>query len=92
MSLGNPTYQEYAEIFAGLPRPLAYIDLDRLNQNAQKVLDYSGSARVRLGSKSIRATYVLHHLLQMDERFQGMLCFTAPEAVWLAQQGFEGLF
>ena len=91
MSLGDPTYQEYAKIFAGLPRPLAYIDLDRLNQNAQKVLNYSGSARVRLGSKSIRATYVLRHLLQMDKQFQGMLCFTAPEAVWLAQQGFEDL-
>lgn len=91
MSIGNPTYEAYVETFAGLPRPLAYIDLDRLNHNAQQVLNYSGNARVRLGSKSIRSTYILRHLLQMDRQFQGMLCFTAPEAVWLAQQGFEDL-
>ncbi|MEM7334014.1 MAG: alanine racemase [Chloroflexota bacterium] len=91
MNSSYPTYEEYVEIFKGLPRPFAFIDLDRLNYNAQQVLDYSGTARVRLGSKSIRATYILRHLLQQNERFKGLLCFTAPEAGWLAQQGFEDL-
>jgi len=91
VTIGYPTYEEYLPIFAGLPRPLAYIDLDRLNHNAEQVLNYSGTARVRLGSKSIRSTYILRHLWQMNGRFQGLLCFTAPEAVWLAKQGFTDL-
>ncbi|MEM8863795.1 MAG: alanine racemase, partial [Chloroflexota bacterium] len=59
--------------------------------NAQQVLNYSGEARIRIGSKSVRCSAILRHIFQSHTRFEGLLCFTAPEAVWLAQNKFTDL-
>jgi D-serine deaminase-like pyridoxal phosphate-dependent protein len=32
---------------------------------------------------------VLRRILELDEGFRGLLAFTLPEALWLAEQGFE---
>ncbi len=86
-----PSYTEYTSLFANFPKPFAYVDLDRLDINAARVMAYSGQARVRVGSKSVRSTFILRHILNSHTRFRGILCFTAPEAVWLAQHGFSDL-
>lgn len=86
-----PEYTTYARLFAGRPKPFAYIDLDALNFNIRQVLAYSGDKTIRVGSKSVRCRRILRHILDSDPRFQGLLCFTAAEAVWLAQQGFDDL-
>lgn len=87
----QPTYQEYKKIFANRPKPFAFVDLHMLNANIRQVLAYSGDKPIRIGSKSVRCTSILRHILDSDARFNGLLCFTAAEAVWLAQQGFDDL-
>jgi D-serine deaminase-like pyridoxal phosphate-dependent protein len=84
-------YGYYRQIFASHPKPFAYIDLDLLEQNVQAILKRSGEKHVRLASKSIRSVAMLRRLLDADPRFQGIMCFTAREAVWLASQGFDDL-
>ena len=81
----------YRQALAGLPMPLAFVDLDLLDRNAGDVLNRAGAKPVRIASKSVRSVKVLSHLLGADDRFQGLLCFTAPEAAWLAGQGFDDL-
>ncbi len=81
----------YRQALAGRPMPLAFVDLDILDRNARDVLTRAGTKPVRIASKSVRSVPVLSRLLASDERFQGLLCFTADEAVWLAGQGFDDL-
>ncbi|MGO8949481.1 MAG: amino acid deaminase/aldolase [Ktedonobacterales bacterium] len=71
--------------------PFAYLDLDLLEQNIGQVASFARGKRVRLASKSIRSLAVLRRILASDPCFQGIMCFTAREAVYLADQGFQDL-
>lgn len=46
---------------------------------------------IRIASKSIRSRWVLRYLLDKYEGLQGLMCFTAEEAIWLSQNGFDDL-
>ncbi|HEV2654521.1 MAG TPA: amino acid deaminase/aldolase [Ktedonobacteraceae bacterium] len=84
-------YAYYKEIFAGRAMPFAYLDLDLLAENIRQVLARAGEKRVRLASKSLRSVAVLRRILDADPRFQGIMCYTAREAAFLAAQGFDDL-
>jgi D-serine deaminase-like pyridoxal phosphate-dependent protein len=84
-------YAYYRSVFAGRPMPFAYLDLDLLDQNIRQVILRAKGKRVRLASKSIRSVPVLRRILEADPTFQGIMCFTAREAVYLASQGFQDL-
>lgn len=87
----QPDYPYYKQALHGHSRPLAYLDLDLLQQNARDILHRSNGKKVRIASKSVRSRWVLRHLLDLDAGFQGLMCFTALEAVWLSQEGFDDL-
>ncbi|GCE08053.1 amino acid deaminase/aldolase [Dictyobacter aurantiacus] len=84
-------YQYYKKILAGRALPLAYVDLDLLDQNIQAVAERAHGKRIRVASKSVRSVWVLKHIMAADPCFQGIMCFTAREAVYLASQGFDDL-
>lgn len=84
-------YAYYREIFAGRAMPFAYLDLDLLAENIRQVLARAGEKRVRLASKSLRSVAVIRRILEADARFQGIMCYTAREAAYLASQGFDDL-
>ena len=46
---------------------------------------------IRVASKSLRCRALLERILGRDERFAGLMTFTLPETLWLAEQGFEDL-
>lgn len=71
--------------------PFAFVDLDMLQQNIQSILQRANGKKIRIASKSIRSVDVLRRILKADARFQGIMCFTVPEALYLAQQGFTDL-
>lgn len=84
-------YDAYRQTFAGQAMPFAFVDRDLLDANIQQVLARAGTKRVRLASKSLRAAPLLRYILDADPRFQGIMCYTAREAVWLAERGFDDL-
>ncbi len=84
-------YATYRRVFSGQPMPFAYVDLDLFDQNVQTVLALGGTKRIRIASKSVRSVTMLRRILAADPRFQGIMCYTAREAVWLASQGFTDL-
>lgn len=86
-----PDYQTYRAIFAGKPLPFAYVDLDLLDENARQIAARAGGKAVRVASKSVRAVAVLRRILDSSPTFQGVMAFTAPEAVHLSQRGFDDL-
>ena len=84
-------YQLYKKAFADQPMPFAFVDMDFLDANIDQVLSRSGKKKIRVASKSVRSVAILGHILASNDRFQGLMCFTAPEAIWLADQGFADL-
>ena len=84
-------YAYYKAIFAGRQMPFAFLDLDLLDQNIRAIAERTRGKRIRLASKSLRSVAVLRRILAADACFQGIMCFTALEAVYLASQGFDDL-
>jgi len=84
-------YRVLAQAIAGQPLPLALLDLDLLEANAQAMLNRAGSLPIRLGSKSIRCVEVMRRVQALSPRFQGLLCYSVREAAWLSTQGFDDL-
>lgn len=84
-------YEYYRNIFDGHPMPFAFVDLDLLDQNIRHIASRAQSKHIRLASKSIRCTGILRRIFAANDCFQGIMCYTAREAVYLASQGFEDL-
>ena len=85
------SYAYYKEVFAGREMPFAFLDLDLLNENIQSILPRANGKLIRVASKSVRSRFVLDHIFKADPAFQGIMAFTAPEAVWLTQNGFDDI-
>jgi D-serine deaminase-like pyridoxal phosphate-dependent protein len=84
-------YSYYKEVFRGRAMPFAYLDLDLLDQNIREIARRGGGKQIRLASKSLRSVAVIKRILAANPIFQGIMCFTAPEAVYLASQGIDDL-
>jgi D-serine deaminase-like pyridoxal phosphate-dependent protein len=93
--LPDPTpaeaYERYESAFEGTQAPFAFVDLDAVWANAADMLRRSGGKPIRVASKSIRCRPVLERLLDLDPGFQGVLCFTVAEALWLWEKGLRDL-
>jgi D-serine deaminase-like pyridoxal phosphate-dependent protein len=84
-------YAYYQGIFRGRPMPFAYLDLDLLDQNIRQIVARAEGKQVRLASKSLRSVAVMRHIFASGACFQGIMSYSAPEAVYLASQGFTDL-
>ncbi len=88
---GSDLYRRYEESFSGIEAPFAFVDLDAMWENAGAMLVRSATRPVRVATKSIRARDLLGRIARRDERFRGLMTFTLPETLWLAECGFEDL-
>lgn len=85
------TYSYYKTAFEGQEKPFAYVDLDYFDQNMKDILERANQKKIRIASKSIRCVALLRRILDYNEQYQGIMCFTAKEAVWLSSLGFDDL-
>ena len=81
----------YDAIFTSVTPPFAFVDLDAMKANAQRMLDQAAGLPIRIASKSVRSTAVLRRIQELDPRFRGVLSYTLPEALHLADAGFEDI-
>jgi len=84
------SYEELEAIFAEVEAPFAFVDLDAMAANAAEMLGRAGGKPVRVASKSLRCRTLIERALT-GEGFAGLMTFTLPETLWLAEQGFEDL-
>jgi D-serine deaminase-like pyridoxal phosphate-dependent protein len=68
---------------AALDPPLAVLDLDALDANADDLVRRAAGKPVRVASKSVRSRGVLRRVLAR-QGFGGVLAYSLPEALWLA--------
>jgi D-serine deaminase-like pyridoxal phosphate-dependent protein len=85
------SHDRYERIFAEVEAPFAFVDLEAMWANAEAMLGRAAGKAVRVASKSLRCRALLEAVLRRDERFRGLMTFTLPETLWLAEQGFEDL-
>jgi D-serine deaminase-like pyridoxal phosphate-dependent protein len=85
------SYEDFEEIFAGVEAPFAFVDLDAMTANAEEMLGRTGGKPIRVASKSLRCRALTERILRSDPGFAGLMTFTLPETLWLAEQGFENL-
>lgn len=85
------TYQNYQRAIAGKALPLAWLDMDLLDQNIRDIKRRAKATPIRIASKSVRCEYVLNYILEADKQFQGLMCYHAGEAAYLASKGFDDL-
>jgi D-serine deaminase-like pyridoxal phosphate-dependent protein len=86
-ALGSPedAYRRYETAFASAEAPFAFVDLDAMWRNAAAMLQRAGGKPIRVASKSIRSRPVLERILAHDPGFQGLLTYTLPETLFLAE-------
>ncbi|WP_019064935.1 amino acid deaminase/aldolase [Streptomyces prunicolor] len=78
----------YDRATAHLDAPLAIVDLDAFDANADDLVRRAGGKPVRVASKSVRCRTLLERVLARDG-FAGLMSFTLAESLWLARSGFE---
>ncbi|MDI9833750.1 MULTISPECIES: amino acid deaminase/aldolase [unclassified Streptomyces] len=78
----------YDRATAHLDAPLAIVDLDAFDANADDMLRRAGGKPIRVASKSVRCRALLERVLAKDG-FAGIMSFTLAESLWLARSGFD---
>ncbi|AWW40491.1 amino acid deaminase/aldolase [Streptomyces cadmiisoli] len=78
----------YDRATAHLDAPLAIVDLDAFDANADDLVRRAGGKPIRVASKSVRCRALLERVLAKDG-FTGVMSFTLAESLWLARSGFE---
>ncbi|WP_418275911.1 alanine racemase [Isoptericola jiangsuensis] len=70
---------------AGLPGPVAVVDLDAFDTNAADLLRRAAGRPVRVAAKSVRVRSLIERAL--DAGFAGVMAYSLVEALWLVGQG-----
>ncbi|MEX0810824.1 MAG: amino acid deaminase/aldolase [Chitinophagales bacterium] len=91
MSSLNRDYNYYQKILESETLPLAFVDLDLLEANLSDLKKRAGNKQIRIASKSVRIFEVIKKALDFDPIYQGIMCFSNAEAVWLSQKGMDDL-
>jgi len=85
------THAELEQVFADVEAPFAFVDLDAMWANSDAMLARARGKPVRVASKSVRCRALLERILGRDPGYAGLMTFTLPETLWLAEHGFENL-
>jgi D-serine deaminase-like pyridoxal phosphate-dependent protein len=86
MAVALADLQRYDSATTDLEPPFAVVDLAAMRANANTMALRANGKPIRLASKSVRCRELISQVLQMDG-FRGILAFTLPEALWLAERG-----
>lgn len=84
-------YQYYKSIFKNQSFPLAYVDMNMLDENIEAILKKAQNVHIRIASKSVRCVEILKYILNYNKQFQGLMTFTVKESLALSEQGFDNL-
>jgi D-serine deaminase-like pyridoxal phosphate-dependent protein len=85
------THARYERVFTEVEAPFAFVDLDAMWANAEAMLERAGRKPIRVATKSIRCRALTEEILDRDARFIGLMTYTLPETLWLAEHGHTDL-
>jgi D-serine deaminase-like pyridoxal phosphate-dependent protein len=76
---------------AGLAAPLAVVDLDAFEANADDLVRRARGVPIRVASKSVRCRSLLARVLDRPG-FAGVMAYSVREACWLVESGVDDVF
>jgi D-serine deaminase-like pyridoxal phosphate-dependent protein len=82
---GSEYFGRLARATEQLETPFAVVDLDAFRANARALTRRAYGKPIRVASKSLRCRALLGHALDAPG-YRGVLAFTLPEALWLAER------
>ena len=68
-----------------LEAPLAVVDLDAFDRNADDLVRRAAGRPIRVASKSVRCRFLVERVLRRDG-FAGVMAYSLPEALWLTRE------
>ena len=89
----SPTLQVASRLSAataGLPAPIAVIDLDAFDANAATLTSRAHGLPIRTATKSLRSRPLIERALTR-EGFRGLMCYSLSEALWWARAGQDDI-
>ncbi|NIE85533.1 MULTISPECIES: amino acid deaminase/aldolase [unclassified Burkholderia] len=86
-----PDYPTYREALMGQRLPAAFVDLDQFDANLADLKRRARGLPIRLATKSLRSRELIAAALAGGPFMQGLLCYSAAEAAWLADSGFDDI-
>ena len=86
----DQSHDRFEAIFQEVEAPFAFVDLDAMWSNAEEMLGRAAGKPIRVASKSIRCRNLIARILDRPG-YEGVMTFTLPETLWLAERGFEDL-
>ncbi|GAA3836225.1 alanine racemase [Nocardioides panacisoli] len=78
------TFDELTAATEALEPPYGVLDVAALRANAADLVRRAGGKPIRVASKSIRVREIVEDVLALPG-YEGVLAFTLPEALWLAE-------
>jgi len=93
---GQPiSYPRWCRILQRERLPAAVVDLSAFDRNVERfanILTAAGRGHsLRVATKSIRVPRLIRRILDFGPPYQGLMCFSAEEAGYLAIEGFDDL-
>jgi D-serine deaminase-like pyridoxal phosphate-dependent protein len=89
------SYDQWREVLRGARLPAVVVDLAAFDRNVAlfaEVLRRAGHRHaLRVATKSIRLPALIQRVLDFGPPYQGLMCYAAEEAAFLASQGFDNL-
>ncbi|WEG07601.1 alanine racemase [Microbacterium horticulturae] len=85
-----PYWRAMTDAVSDLSGAVAAINVAALRYNALDMVVRAGGVPIRVASKSVRVREVLDATLALSG-YRGILAFTLPEALWLAQTGHDDI-
>ncbi|MFE6510880.1 amino acid deaminase/aldolase [Nocardioides sp. NPDC057767] len=73
---------------AALDGPVGAVDLEAFDANADDLVRRAAGTPIRVASKSVRCRALIDRVLAR-EGYEGILAFTLPEALWLAETHYD---
>lgn len=90
-----PNYDEWKKILNGIPLPAVIVDLDAFDRNIKRFVEAAKAVStrhsIRLATKSVRVPALIRRVVDSGAPFQGLMCYAASEAAFLAREGFDDL-
>ena len=71
--------------------PFAILDMELFEENIAKVIERACGKTIRIASKSIRSIKLIKHILNSDSIFQGVMSYSADEAIHLYNNGIKDI-
>jgi D-serine deaminase-like pyridoxal phosphate-dependent protein len=83
-------FDRYTRLTAELEPPYAVVDLAAFRRNADDLVRRAAGTPIRVASKSVRCRALVKAALDRPG-FHGVMSYSLPEAIWLAQNGVDDI-